>query len=81
MGGEELILFSLRLHVRIDQQAVSLGVYPLHGILEGIEATRFRDGDVPRKALGEVLHYDAVGTGKECEDHCYEVTLVIRELH
>lgn len=51
-------------------------MYTLHSVLKRVKTARLGGGDVAGEALGEVLHYDAVGAGEEGENHFYKVLFV-----
>ena len=69
----------LVLDVRVDQQAVSLGVDVLHGDLETVEEARLGDLHLRREALHQVLVHDAVRRREERQHVADEVALVVVE--
>mmetsp|Transcript_34635 Transcript_34635/g.81775 ORF Transcript_34635/g.81775 Transcript_34635/m.81775 type:complete len:360 (-) Transcript_34635:14-1093(-) len=77
---EQPLLLDRVLDVRVDQQAVRLGVDVLHRDLEAVEAARLGELHLRREALAEVLVDDAVRCGEEREHVRDEELLVRRQL-
>mgnify|MGYP003322892264 CR=1 FL=1 len=65
--------------VRVDEQAVDLGVDVLDGDLEPVEGPGLRDLHLRHEAHPQVLQDDAVRAGEERQDVLDEVPLGVRE--
>jgi len=75
-GLKHLQLLRTILYVSIDEQRVGLGVDRLHEELGRVEELRLRQLDLIHEALGQILHHDSIGSGKEAEDSLDEMLLL-----
>lgn len=67
-NSREKIIFLLGIFdVGIDKQRVCLGVNILHGHLEAIEASCFRNLNLTAKLLAKIFKNDAVWSCEECQ--------------
>lgn len=74
---EEAVLLVRILDVRLEKEAVHLGVDVLNGYLEPVEGAGLGDLDLLHEPSGEILQDNSIGSGEEGEDVRDEVPLAV----
>ena len=76
-GPQNVQLLHPILNIRVNQQRICHGMNGLHHHLHGIEMDGFGDLDLPRKALSQILHNNAIASGKEPQNALHEMLFIL----